>query len=140
MKDFFIAVKSFCDKILQRWEILKEIFIPQVIAETTAYLNSVKNFWDDETQDEFKNYIAENYLSGDIIPNTGGLRKIRWQGSGRGKRGGARVIYYFYNENFPIYLLFAYPKNEKDDLTEYEKKLLRDYVQKLKDSFRSKER
>ena len=119
---------------------MKEIFIPQVIAETPAYLNSVKNFWDEETQNEFKNYIAENYLIGDIIPNTGGLRKIRWQGSGRGKRGGARVIYYFYNENFPIYLLFAYPKNEKDDLTEYEKKLLRDFVQKLKDYFRSKER
>lgn len=119
---------------------MQKIFIPQVIAETPAYLNSIKNFWDEETQDEFKNYIAENYLSGDIIPNTGGLRKIRWQGSGRGKRGGARVIYYFYNENFPIYLLFAYPKNEKDDLTEYEKKLLRDFVQKLKDSFRNKER
>lgn len=118
---------------------MQKIFIPQVIVETPAYLNSVKKFWDDETQDEFKNYIAGNYLSGDIIPNTVGLRKIRWQGSGRGKRGGARVIYYFYNENFPIYLLFAYPKNEKTDLTEYEKSLLRDYVKNLKNHFRSKE-
>ena len=118
---------------------LQKIFIPQVIVETPSYLSSVKNFWDDETQDEFKNYIAENFLSGDIIPNTGGLRKIRWQSSGRGKRGGARVIYYFYSENFPIYLLFAYQKNEKTDLTEYEKSLLRDYVKKLKNYFRSKE-
>jgi len=118
---------------------LQKIFIPQVIVETPAYLNSVKNFWDEETQDEFKNYIAENFLIGDIIPNTGGLRKIRWQSSGHGKRGGARVIYYFYDENFPIYLLYAYRKNEKTDLTEYEKSLLRDYVKNLKNCFRSKE-
>ena len=118
---------------------MQKIFIPQVVVETPAYLNSVEKIWDEVTQTEFKNYIAENFLNGDIIPNTGGLRKIRWQGSGRGKRGGARIIYYLYNENFSIYLLFAYPKNEKDELTEYEKKLLRYFVQKLKNYFRGKE-
>ncbi|MBQ6296520.1 MAG: type II toxin-antitoxin system RelE/ParE family toxin [Selenomonadaceae bacterium] len=67
------------------------------------------------------------------------MRKIRWKGSGKGKRGGARVIYYFYNEHHPIYLLFAYSKNTQSDLTEREKKLLRQLVFQLKNSFRSKE-
>lgn len=113
--------------------------IPQVVFETPSYLRAVENFWDNDTQIEFKNFIASNALIGDVIPNTGGLRKIRWQGKGHGKRGGVRVIYYFYNENHPIYLLFAYPKNVQDDLSENEKKLMRDLVTQLKFSFRAKE-
>ena len=92
-----------------------------------------------DTQTEFKNFIGVNFLQGDIIPDTGGLRKIRWKGSGKGKRGGTRVIYYFCDENHPIYLLFAYSKNAQTDLTEHEKKLLRRLVLQLKNSFRFKE-
>lgn len=73
------------------------------------------------SQTEFKNYIGVNFLLGDIIPNTGGLRKIRWKSSNGGKRSGVRVIYYFYDGNHPIYLLFAYAKNIQTDLTEHEK-------------------
>ena len=118
---------------------MENFLIPQVIVETPAYLKAVKDFWDEDTQNEFKNFIATNFALGDIIPDTGGLRKIRWKGNDSGKRGGVRVIYYFYNENFPIYLLFAYPKNVQTDLTEQEKKLLRQLVAQLKNSFRSKE-
>lgn len=118
---------------------MKTLLIPQVIVETPTYLHAVEEFWDVNTQTEFKNFIAVNFMLGDIIPNTGGLRKIRWRGKNSGKRGGVRVIYYFYNENFPIYLLFAYPKNVQTDLTEHEKKLLRQLVSQLKNSFRSKE-
>ena len=113
--------------------------IPQVIVETPAYLRAVEEFWDIDTQTEFKNFIGVNFLQGDIIPDTGGLRKIRWKGSGKGKRGGTRVIYYFCDENHPIYLLFAYSKNAQTDLTEHEKKLLQQLVLQLKNSFRSKE-
>lgn len=118
---------------------MENLLIPQVIVETPAYLKAVEQFWDTDTQIEFKNYIATNFLAGDIIPNTGGLRKIRWKSNKSGKRGGARVIYYFYDENNPIYLLFAYQKNIQSDLTEHEKKLLRNLVLQLKKSFRSKE-
>ncbi|MBQ3443101.1 MAG: type II toxin-antitoxin system RelE/ParE family toxin [Selenomonadaceae bacterium] len=118
---------------------MKNLLIPQVIVETPAYLNAVEEFWDTDTQTEFKNFIGVNFLLGDIIPNTGGLRKIRWKGTGKGKRSGARVIYYFYDEHNPIYLLFAYSKNVQTDLTEHEKKLLRHLVSQLKNSFRSKE-
>ena len=119
---------------------MNDILIPQVIVETPAYLRAIADIWDIDTQNEFKTYIGTNFLLGDVIPNTGGIRKIRWNSSGHGKRGGTRVIYYYYNENHPIYLLFAYPKNVKDDLTEQENKILRQLVQQLKDSFRGKER
>jgi len=118
---------------------MENLLIPQVIVETPAYLRAVEEFWDIDTQTEFKNFIGVNFLQGDIIPDTGGLRKIRWKGSGKGKRGGTRVIYYFCDENHPIYLLFAYSKNAQTDLTEHEKKLLRRLVLQLKNSFRFKE-
>ena len=118
---------------------MNDILIPQVIVETPAYLRAIADIWDIDAQNEFKAYIGTNFLLGDVIPNTSGIRKIRWNSSGHGKRGGARVIYYYYNENHPIYLLFAYPKNVKDDLTENEKKILRQLVNQLKKSFKSKE-
>lgn len=119
---------------------MENLLIPQVIVETPSYLQAVEEFWDVDTQIEFKNFIGVNFLLGDVIPNTGGLRKIRWKRRGSGKRSGVRIIYYFYDENHPIYLLFAYVKNVQPDLTEHEKKLLRQLVFQLKQSFRLKER
>ena len=114
---------------------MENLLIPQVIVETPTYLRAVNEFWDLETQTEFKNFIGVNFLLGDIIPDTGGLRKIRWKNANKGKRGGARIIYYFYDEKHPIYLLFAYTKNVQVDLTEQEKKAMRTLVQQLKKSF-----
>jgi hypothetical protein len=62
------------------------------------------------------------------MPETGGVRKIRWATAGRGKRGGARVIYYFHNERLPLFLLAAYGKNEKADLSKAERKAMKRLV------------
>ena len=62
--------------------------------------------------------------AGVVIQGTGGLRKIRWQGSGRGKRGGIRVIYYWATSDGVLLMLLAYPKNERDDLSAEQKKVL----------------
>lgn len=67
--------------------------------------------------------------SGAIIKGSGGIRKIRWTGSGRGKRGGIRIIYYFFKENDQIYMLYAYPKNKKDDLSADQLKQLKKLVE-----------
>ncbi|MDI1266664.1 MAG: type II toxin-antitoxin system RelE/ParE family toxin [bacterium] len=66
--------------------------------------------------------IAYEPTCGDVIPGSGGLRKVRVGRDGIGKRGGTRVVYYFYNENFPILLLALFAKNEKSDLTSAEKR------------------
>ena len=64
------------------------------------------------------------WTGGALIPGTGGLRKIRWQGSGRGKRGGIRAIYYWAGQVDVLLMLLAYPKNEREDLTPEQKKIL----------------
>lgn len=69
-------------------------------------------------------YLASHPMAGDVIPGTGGIRKLRWQLEGRGKRGGARVIYYTYDENHPIFALLIYGKGEADNLTSGEKRTL----------------
>ena len=120
-------------------ETMKDERIPQVVVETTPYQKAVEKFWDEETQIEFKNYIGVNFALGDVIPGAGGTRKIRWQANGHGKRGGVRVIYYVYNENHPVYLLYAYPKNVQVNLSEAEKKLFRVVAEQLKATFREKD-
>jgi len=65
---------------------------------------------------------------GKVIPGSGGLRKLRWAGSGRGKRGGMRVIYYWQTADDQIWLLVAYRKTERDDLSHDEIKQLRRLV------------
>ena len=58
-----------------------------------------------------------------MIPGTGGIRKLRWSGSGRGKRGGLRTIYFFYGEMATVYLLTVYAKGDREDLRPADMKL-----------------
>ncbi|MBP2657932.1 MAG: RelE-like cytotoxic translational repressor of toxin-antitoxin stability system [Firmicutes bacterium] len=110
--------------------------IPIVIAETKSFIRSITSIWEQDDLDGFKDYIARNYESGDIISNTNGIRKIRWYRPGMGKRGGTRIIYYYYDINNPVFLLYAYPKNAQENLTPDEKKELRGYVEILKNQLR----
>lgn len=75
--------------------------------------------------------LAASPLVGDLIPETGGLRKLRVPLAGRGKRGGARVIYYVCGEALPVYLLLAYAKKERDDLSSDQKAVLRRLVENI---------
>ena len=68
-------------------------------------------------RDDVIDFLARNPERGDPIIGTGGIRKLRWGGKGKGKRCGLRIIYYFYNEASPIFLLTAYAKGEKEDLS-----------------------
>ncbi len=67
------------------------------------------------------NHLALYPQSGVIIQGTGGIRKLRWKREGMGKSGGVRVIYYFHNENYPLFLLTLFGKSEKVNLTKSER-------------------
>jgi len=73
-------------------------------------------FKEDEDYANFQDYLVERPEAGDLIPRSGGLRKIRWSQRGRGKRGGIRVIYYYKSKDSLIWLLTMYAKNEMADL------------------------
>ena len=71
---------------------------------------------------------AQDHLDVKIIQGSGGIRKIRWGGSGRGKRGGIRIIYYWATNYNQIFMLYAFAKNERDDLTKDQLSMLKKAV------------
>ncbi|MEO1308496.1 MAG: type II toxin-antitoxin system RelE/ParE family toxin, partial [Pseudomonadota bacterium] len=73
-----------------------------------------------------------NPEAGDEIPGTGGVRKVRFAASGRGKRGGARVIYYYLDDTIPIYALLVYAKNVKTDMNPEQKQAVAALAAELK--------
>lgn len=75
---------------------------------------------DDADRESLVRYLAWHPTAGDVIPGSGGVRKMRWGLEGRGKRGGARVIYFFHDVGMPLYLMTAYAKNERENLSQAE--------------------
>ena len=86
------------------------------VAQTPVFQKHAAKIWSDDELDQFVNWIALNPLAGDVIPGSGGIRKVRWAASGRGKRGGARVIYFNVMKQGTIWLLIAYTKAKFDNL------------------------
>lgn len=102
------------------------------IIELPTFLARVGESISAEERDEFIDYIGKNPEIGTVIPGTNGVRKIRWASKNKGKRGGARIIYFFYNEHVPLFLITAYAKNEKADLTPQQKKQISSLAEVLK--------
>lgn len=98
---------------------------PITVAETPLFVKQAEAVWTVEERMEFIDFIAGDPEAGDIIPGTGGIRKVRWSRTGSGKRGGVRVIYFYYDRKRPLYLLMVYAKARKEDLTPDEAKVLR---------------
>ena len=94
--------------------------------ETGLFTRDITALLSDEEYAELQGALVVNPEAGDLIKQTGGLRKVRWsqQSRGKGKRGGVRVIYYWYAGGSLIYMLLAYSKDEQDDLSNAQKKLL----------------
>ncbi len=95
------------------------------IAETPVFVRQAKEVWTETEHDEFVLYIASNPEAGNVIPDTGGVRKVRWSRAGSGKRGGVRVIYYYHDGDRPLYLLMVYAKARREDLYPDEKRAVR---------------
>jgi mRNA-degrading endonuclease RelE of RelBE toxin-antitoxin system len=97
--------------------------------ETSIFTRQITELMSDDELNALQWALMANPESGDLIRGSGGLRKLRWAGSGRGKRGGLRVIYYWHVPGSTILLLLAYPKNEQDDLTPAQLKILKSIIE-----------
>jgi mRNA-degrading endonuclease RelE of RelBE toxin-antitoxin system len=85
--------------------------------ETPIFTKEVCDLLDDDDYRALQLALIFRPEQGAVIPGSGGLRKLRWGGKGRGKRGGLRVIYYQAKEEDTFYMLFVYQKNDQEDLT-----------------------
>jgi hypothetical protein len=97
---------------------------PHTVVETPAYLSKAARLMGEEERAEVVDMLAANPRLGKLIKGTGGLRKARVGLGGRGKRGGARVIYWFHSDDCPAVLLWVFAKNEADDLTSAQRESL----------------
>ena len=97
----------------------------KTVVETSSFEKKSNKIWKVTEKEDFIVWIAENYKSGDVIPNSEGLRKIRWIYGDKGKRGGARIIYFNYIEDGEVWLLDIYVKNEKANISSSEIKMLK---------------
>ncbi len=100
-----------------------------IIKETHYFTKIIKELMTDELYGELQEALVRQPALGDLIPSSGGLRKVRWKIPGKGKRGGVRVIYYWITQEDHIFMLFAYGKASKEDLTKEQIKLLRQLVE-----------
>jgi hypothetical protein len=98
--------------------------------ETSIFTRQVTALLSDDEYGQLQSALAAHPEMGAIIPQSGGLRKVRWSVIGRGKRGGVRAIYYWVVAEDQILMLYMYPKNEKDNLTTQQLKVLREVVRK----------
>lgn len=101
------------------------------VAETAPFQRKISTLLSDEERTDLVTYLAEHPNAGALMQETGGIRKLRWARQGGGKSGGIRVIYYFHSELMPLYLLAAFGKNEKANLSAEEKRLLAKAVKEL---------
>jgi len=106
------------------------------VVETDEFLAATKKLMDDEERTALVEYLACNPTVGDLIPGTGGVRKIRWGLEGRGKRGGARVIYFFHELKMPLFILEAFAKNDRANLTRAECNELRQVTELIVNSYK----
>jgi hypothetical protein len=86
------------------------------VIETPTFVRLAIDCWIDEDRTAFITFIAGNPDSGDVVPGSGGVRKVRWGNAGRGKRGGVRVIYFNRLADGEIWLLLVYGKSVRENI------------------------
>lgn len=98
------------------------------IIETPTFKNDADSIWTEDERGDFCTWIASNHDLGDIIPGSGGCRKVRWSRRGSGKRGGVRVIYYSKLKNGEIWLLVIYSKSVKENIPSHILKSIKEVI------------
>ena len=101
-----------------------------VIVETPIFTKLISQIMSDDEYKELQEALIIKPDLGVVIKNSGGLRKVRWSVDGRGKRGGVRIIYYWMTENEQLYMMYIFPKNTQENLTDAQTKALRQIVER----------
>ena len=110
------------------------------LVETPIFTAVVTKFIDDERYRDFQNELILNPVAGRLVPNSGGLRKVRMTFDGSGKSGGARVLYLYLKSPNVIYLLLIYKKSNQANLNPAQLKQLRELAMRIKAVYRNEEK
>jgi len=105
------------------------MFACMVIVETSVFTRQINALMQDDEYADFQAYLADHPDMGACIPGSGGIRKVRVAAKGHGKRGGARVIYYWAVSDNRIFMLLAYAKNEQENLSRDQLRILKALVE-----------
>ena len=103
-----------------------------VIIELLPFSKKAAKILDKRELEALHNHLIQHPNQGDVIPDTGGVRKLRWAAGGKGKRGGARVLCFYHVVGTTIYLMACYTKNEQSDVRTAVKKQLKSIVEQIK--------
>lgn len=101
------------------------------VAEMPEFSRKAKQQLTEDEIDDLIEFLAIHPQAGVVMEGTGGVRKLRWARQGKGKSGGVRAIYYFHNENIPLFLLTIHGKGKKDNLSKAERNELAKLVKVL---------
>jgi hypothetical protein len=112
--------------------------IPSTVVETPEFLSATRKLMTDAERAALVDHIAYDPFAGDLIQGTGGVRKLRWALEGRGKSGGARVIYFYHDAGMPIFALTAYAKNDRSDLSQQDRNDFKQLTELLVASYKRK--
>lgn len=104
-----------------------------VFVELTPFVRFREEHWTDDDFMPLQHFLLVTPTAGDVIRGTHGLRKLRWTAQGRGKRGGARVIYYLHASGSRVYLIYGYLKSASEDLTPQQLKVLGSLMKDIAD-------
>lgn len=109
--------------------------------ESPAFTRVISDYLKDEAYRELQNHLSKNPELGVVMPGTGGFRKLRWSDPvrGKGRRGGLRIIYYYFDFDEQIWLMTIYSKGEADDLSTQQKNSLKAAIEAELSDRRSKE-
>lgn len=100
------------------------------VIETPLFTSLWPDYWTEEERGEFASWLANNAEAGDVVPKSGGVRKIRWSRKGMGKRGGVRVIYYNRLANGEVWLLLIYAKNQSENIPAHVLRAIKEEIER----------
>ncbi len=108
---------------------------PMTVVETAPFLRDAKGLLPEDERARLVSFLGTNPEAGDLIEDTGGVRKLRWARKGGGKSGGYRVLYYYYSERIPLFVPGIYAKNAKESVDKAEKNIFKKLTSLLRQSY-----